>query len=42
MRSVCIVELHVTFKNITMLSDEKMLLWQFMSLEKMNCISIFM
>ena len=28
MRSVCVVELHVTVQNITMLSDEKMLLWR--------------
>jgi len=28
MRSVCIAELHVTVKNITILSVEKMLLWR--------------
>jgi len=42
MRSVCVVELHVTVKNITMLSDEKMFYGEFMSLAKMNCTSIFM
>jgi len=41
-RSVCIFELRVTVKNITILSVEKCFYGEFISLATMNCTSIFM